>query len=197
MRYVLLGLVAFPLVSYACDDYASWRKVNKDCTWTNAAEEAVAASSLPTKNPTDVTDFCPNYSALTTDQKSKFWVGLLSAVARPESNYKPETTYTEDFNDSSGKKVISRGLLQISIESANQKLYGCGIEKSEDLQDSVINLQCGVKILDAWVRKDGVIASYVKGQPRGGGRYWSTLRKSNNHLPELMKSTSSLPFCRK
>lgn len=197
MKYILLIFMVFPLSSQACEDYASWRKANKDCVWTNAAEKAVAASSLATRTPTDVLDFCPNYSALAIDQRNKFWVGLLSAVARPESNYKPETTYTEDFNDSSGKKVISRGLLQISIESANQKLYSCGIKKSEDLQDSIINLQCGVKILDAWVRKDNVIASYTKGQTRGGGRYWSTLRKSNNHLPELVENTSSLPFCTK
>lgn len=197
MRLFLLFYLSLPFYAQACEDYASWRKVNKDCSWTSGAEKAVAASSLASRNPTDVSDFCPHYSALSTDQKNKFWVGLLSAIARPESNYKPETTYTEDFNDSSGKKVISRGLLQISIESANQKLYSCGIKKSEDLQDPTINLQCGVKILDAWVRKDNVIASYIKGQPRGGGRYWSTLRQSKGHLPELKGNTTSLPFCKK
>ena len=122
-------------------------------------------------------------------------MGLLSIVARPESNFKPETTFTESFADSKGKKVVSRGLLQISIESANQKKYGCGIQKAEDLHDPAVNLTCGVKILDAWVQTDGVIASYGQHPPRGGGRYWSTLRERNKHLPEIRGFTRSLKVC--
>lgn len=193
----VLVLAFFSSSALACDDYASWRKVNKDCSWTNAAEKAAAASSLSTQSPSDVTDFCPSYPHLNAEKRNKFWAGLLSAMARPESNYKPSITYTENFTDGSGKKVISRGLLQISIESANQKRYSCGVKQSEDLHDSSINLACGIKILEAWVVNDQVIASYQKGTSRGGGRYWSVLRKSNNHLPEIMGNTSSLPFCKK
>jgi Transglycosylase SLT domain len=179
-----------------CVDYASWRKVNKDCFWTKAAETAAAASSLSKQTPADVTNFCPNYANLATEQRNMFWAGLLSAMARPESNYKPGAIYTENFTDGSGKKVISRGLLQISIESANQKRYACGIKKSEDLHDSTTNLSCGVKILEAWVINDNTIASYTTGQARGGGRYWSVLRKANNHLPEITGNTASMPFCK-
>jgi Transglycosylase SLT domain len=180
-----------------CVDYALWRKVNKDCSWTKAAEAAATASSLSKQTPSDIADFCPNYVNLEAERRNMFWAGLLSAVARPESNYKPGATYTENFTDGSGKKVISRGLLQISIESANQKRYACGIKKSEDLHDSTINLSCGVKILESWVVNDNTIASYTDGQARGGGRYWSVLRKSNNHLPEITGNTASLPFCKK
>ena len=198
MKYlIVVALASVSSLGFACDDYASWRIVNKDCSWTNAAEKAASESSLSKQIPSDVTKFCPNYQNLGMEQRNKFWVGLVSAMARPESNYKPSATYTEDFPDSSGKKVISRGLLQISIESANQKRYSCGIKKSEDLHDASINLSCGIKILEAWVVNDKVIASYKKGQSRGGGRYWSVLRKSNNHLPEIIGNTSALAFCEK
>jgi hypothetical protein len=53
-----------------------------------------------------------------------------------------------------------------------------------------------VKILDAWVKADGVIATYGTGPARGGGRYWSTLRESNKHLPELTGFTKNLAACR-
>jgi len=195
MRALLIfsGLLAVTPVM-ACDDYASWRQVNEDCAWTTATEEAVIHSSLPQRIPTDVTSFCPNYANLDPLHRSRFWVGLLSAMARPESNYNPAATYTESFDDGSGNRVISRGLLQISIESANQQRYACGIEKDEDLHIPRVNLQCGVKILEAWVVNDNVIASYQK-PSRGGGRYWSVLRASNNRLPEIMGITSSLAFC--
>lgn len=196
MKHLLvLAALLLSTSAMACEDYASWRKVNKDCSWTTSAEEAAKKSSLSQLTPTDIASFCPNYEKLDTANRNKFWAGLLSAMARPESNYKPEATYTENFTDGSGKKVISRGLLQISIESANQKRYSCGIAKSEDLHVPKINLECGIKILEAWVKNDNVIAAYSK-PSRGGGRYWSVLRASNKRLPEITGNTASLPFCK-
>lgn len=193
---IALALFALPTLTLACEDYASWRKSNKDCSWTAAAEAAVAASKLSETLPGDIGSFCHKYPSLPISQRNRFWTGLLSAIARPESNYNPNATYTEKFNDGSGKKVVSRGLLQISIESANQKRYSCAIAKAEDLHDPATNLRCGVKILEAWVVQDNTIASYVKGKPRGGGRYWSTLRQAKGFLPELQGNTSALAFCR-
>jgi soluble lytic murein transglycosylase-like protein len=81
------------------------------------------------------------------------------------------------------------------IESANQKRYGFGIEKAEALHDPATNLAYGVKILNAWVKADGVIATYGNAPARGGGRYWSTLREREKHLPEITKFTQSLAVC--
>src|SRR5215510_5826941 len=182
---VFLAVSLIVLAPLACaEDYAAWARKNPDGSWTAAAEAAVAASSLPQAVPADIDKFCPGYAARNTDERKVFWVGLLSIVARPESNFKPETKFTEEFADAQGNKVVSRGLLQISIESANQRKYSCGIVKAEDLHDPAINLGCGVKILAAWVKTDNVIATWGTGKPVGGGRYWSTLREKNNHLPE-------------
>jgi hypothetical protein len=177
-------------------DYAAWSKKNPDGSWTALTEKAVAASALPGLVPNDIKRFCPAYPDLSADDRKKFWVGLLSAMARPESNFKPEVSYTEKFNDGRGEPVVSRGLLQLSIESANQKRHGCAIAKAEDLHDSAVNLPCGVKILEAWVKADGVIAYDPEGRNRGGGRYWSVMRTSKKHLAEITGFTGKLAVCR-
>jgi hypothetical protein len=195
-----LALLLFSVsMATHADDYGAWRIKNTDGSWSRFTEEAVKASSLPKVVPIDIDKFCPAYKGKTEVDRIIFWTGLISIIARPESNFKPETTYTESFPDAQGKKVISRGLLQISIESANQKRYSCAIGKSKDLHDPKTNLTCGVKILDAWVKADNVVATYSGQNPIGGGRYWSTLREKSdpkkNHLPELTKFTRSLSVC--
>lgn len=195
-----LAILSLMAIAHAeASDYSAWAKKNGDGSWTKATEAAVQNSKLTGALPADIEMFCPGYKARDATARKMFWVGLLSIVARPESNFKPETSYTESFEDAQGNKVVSRGLLQISIESANQKKYSCGIKKAEDLHDPATNLTCGVKILDAWVTTDNAIATYIGQSPRGGGRYWSTLREKadgkKNRLPELTKFTRSLSVC--
>lgn len=178
-------------------DYAAWSEQNRDGSWTRAAEKAVANSPLIQVSPADVREFCPRYSRLSTIDRRKFWVGLLSAMALPESGFNPARFFQERFHDAKGRPVVSRGLLQISIESANQKRYDCEVEHAGLLHDPVINLRCGVKILAKWVKDDGVIASNVRnGTHKGGGRYWSTLRKKTGHVEKIQQFTRELSFCK-
>lgn len=179
----------------ATTDYAAWAKKEKTGQWTAITEAAVKASELPKLLPEDIDKFCPSYANLTTDDRVVFWTGLVSIIARPESNFKPETTYTEKFVDARGQLVVSRGLLQISIESANQQAYGCKITDKKSLHEPAVNLRCGVRILSALVSRDKVIASWGNKPIRGGARYWSTLRESNNHLAELSGFTTHLKVC--
>jgi hypothetical protein len=200
LRLALLALcLAATGASAQTSDYGAWRKKNTDGSWTRFAEEAVRNSTLPQSKPSDITKFCPSYEAKSEAERVQFWAGLLSIIARLESNFNPAATYTESFADSQGNKVVSRGLLQISIESANQKRYSCGIKKAEDLHDPKTNLTCGVRILDAWVKADAAIATPKNQNPIGGGRYWSTLREKSdpkrNHLPEITNFTRALPVC--
>lgn len=203
-----LALITFMAASsqsaWASYDYAAWSAKNRDGSWTRTAESAVIRSALVNTVPADIGYFCPSYPNLNRLDRGRFWVGLLSAMAKPESNFKPEASYTERFHDSQGKRVVSRGLLQISIESANQKRYDCDIPYASKLHDPKINLHCGVKILAKWVHTDGVIAK-TRGtngqltpslrQPKGGARYWSTLRGKNGHLRNIADFTRNLPFC--
>jgi hypothetical protein len=129
----------------------------------------------------------------------------ISIMAKYESSFKPETIFYECSKKSNvygktafydkergwcmkgvsqydGGFVISRGLLQISIASA--KSYGCPIEKSTDLHNAQINLECGVKIATNWINKDGV---FFGGDKLGIGRYWSVGRKSSPSNTKILK----------
>lgn len=177
-------------------DYAAWRNVNADGSWTLAAESAVKATKLPKLAPKDITGFCPVYDQLDTDKRTRFWAGLLSAMAKPESGFKPNTKYVEpDIVDANNQNVVSRGLLQLSMESANQKAYGCGIQKAQDLHKVDVNLTCAARILSHWVEKDGIIAATSK-PAVGGARYWSVLRAWRGHLAEISGFTKGMEFCK-
>lgn len=104
------------------------------------------------------------------------WEGLIPALAFYESTWNPKVTYTENFKDAQGKFVISRGLLQISQESANG--WGCGIKKAEDIHDPKTNIQCGMKIM-AGLLKDSpnpIFGRTPEGYWIGLARYWSPFR---------------------
>lgn len=138
--------------------------------YTALAENAVRTygTELLKAEPKDIADFCGNWKGI---DRVKFYEAMLAAMAKRESAWDPTTKYTESFSDAKGVKVVSRGLLQISIESANQSAYKCNIKNANELHDPSINLNCGVKILNYWA-KDGYLAK----DKLGAGRYWSTMR---------------------
>lgn len=99
---------------------------------------------------------------------------LLSVIAQRESNFKPETKYNETGHL---QGVVSRGLFQISKDSANQSAYGCNITSAEQLHEPTINIKCAVRILAYQAVKTGTL---IDGTDKGGcGRYWSVCRSKN------------------
>ena len=193
---VMALLLALSAGAGHAQDYAAWKKVDKDGSWTLAAENAVKATTLATLAPKDIMTFCPAYDGLDADKRSRFWVGLLSAMAKPESGFKPETKYVEpDIVDANSQHVVSRGLLQISMESANQKAYGCGIQQAQDLHKVDVNLNCAARIMRHWVEKDGLIAAASK-PAVGAARYWSVLRAWRGHLVEITGFTKGMEVCK-
>lgn len=176
------------------NDYAAWSDRPAANSWTPISENSVKLVSLYSQSPNDIQMFCPNYSALKEKGKTRFWVGLISVMARYESNFEPSTAYKEDFKDASNNPVISRGLLQLSIESANQRRYNCLIPSAKHLHDPVVNIECSFKILAALVSKDQVIAYSTTGN-KGGARYWAVLRNTGHALEGIKDFTNSLPFC--
>lgn len=145
--------------------------------------------------PADRATFCPNYGNLSYSQRKQYWTYMLSAMARFESNFNTNSKYTEAFSDSNGNNVISRGLLQISIESGNG--YGCGLKSAQDLHDPLQNLACGIRILNRWVGRDGRIAGKVSGSWRGGARYWAVLREGDKtSYQSIVKWSNALSICK-
>lgn len=107
--------------------------------------------------------------------KLQFYIMLISALARFESNFDTNAKYVEKFPDAKGKSVVSRGLLQMSIESGNGN-YGCGFKTENDLHDAKQNLACGVRAMAKLIGQDKVIAGGAKGAWKGMARYWSPFR---------------------
>ncbi|WP_041544544.1 MULTISPECIES: lytic transglycosylase domain-containing protein [Chelativorans] len=173
---------------------ARWDGVAGADGYTRLALDAVRrnGSALVSNVPEDVSRYCPGYEKANADDRASFWVGLLSALAKWESNFKPAVTFTEpDIYDASGNNVISRGLLQLSFESANA--YGCGLRTADDLHDPGTNLTCGVKILSRLVTRSGVIAS--DGRPwRGAAAYWSPFRDQAKRA-DIQSWTSRQSYC--
>lgn len=173
---------------------AAWDVRPEGRTWTQVAHQAVAvlAPQLVTLTPTDIDAFCPGYRGANPDGRRAFYVALLAELSRYESNFDPSVSFTESFTDSTGRRVVSRGLLQLSQESANG--YGCGITDAQQLHDPETNIRCAVRILGRWVERDGVIAGYNAGAWRGASRYWSPFR-DRNKLVDLQATLNAQPFC--
>jgi hypothetical protein len=148
---------------------------------------------LINKRPDDILTFCPNYDNLNDDGKKIFWISLLAAMTRFESSFNPEARFTEAFTDANGNRVISRGLLQLSIESSLG--YRCPLNSAQDLHDPELNLDCAVRIMDRWIDRDGAITFQTSsGAWRGGARYWSVLRKAST-LGSIREKTRSNEVC--
>lgn len=172
-------------------------KVSGSKEWTTHVDRELdrLGKNLLDVIPADRSLFCPKYSKLSYGQRKQYWAFMLSAMVRFESNFKTSTSFTEGFNDSNGKPVISRGLLQISIESGNA--YGCGFKSTKDLHDPLQNLSCGIRILDRWVDRDGRIAGKVDSKWRGGARYWAVLRAGDkSSYKSILSWSQNLSICK-
>jgi len=129
--------------------------------------------------PKDIKDYCPNYKNATNEKKTQFWTALISSLSYFESTHSSTVSYAEKFTNSKGKTVVSRGLLQISLESSNG--YQCDVTQENQLHQPRVNLECGVKILSHLVKKDAVISAKKqklmgKSSWLGAARYWSPFR---------------------
>lgn len=175
---------------------ARWEASQRDgAKWSQYVfqQVPVLGKDLLARAPADIASFCPGYSDLNTADKKNFWVYFLSAMTQLESGHRPEVSFQEAFNDSQGNPVISRGLLQISIESGNA--YGCGFRNEQEVHDPYKNLDCGLRILNRWIGRDGVISGGGSGAWRGGARYWAVLRKES-HLVNIRSWVKAQAICR-
>jgi transglycosylase-like protein with SLT domain len=128
--------------------------------------------------------FAPRYSTLDVSGQVKFWAEFFIAIARFESSWKPH----EIFHEPPPLGVDSVGLLQLSYEDEPVYHLEHLDRAGKSLEDPLVNLRCGVKIMATLVAKDGVVAATVDGKHRGGARYWSVLRAGGrHHLEEIRR----------
>lgn len=173
-------------------------KATDAAKWSKYCVETVSAMPMVDIVPTD---FKAKFPAGKLD-RAIFWCHLLSKMAQYESNYKPETIYKECSKDSKkykdakwfesekayciggskldGGVAISRGLFQISIQSANS--YGANLTDPKKLHGPLTNIWAAILILNRWVVNDKVVAV----DKLGCARYWSVCRPTSDSKPKIM-----------
>ena len=159
----------------------SWDSNPERKAWSSQLLESVASAKheLERGNPEL---FAPGYSGLGAQAQIKFWAELFVAMAKFESSWKPH----EIFHEPPPLGVDSVGLLQLSYEDEPRYHLEHLDRNAKSLEDPLVNLRCGVKIMSTLVAKDAVIASSDGGKHRGGARYWSVLRAgAGHHLDEI------------
>jgi hypothetical protein len=158
--------------------------------WTAATVEALRASGLPDLVPADVAAFWPFYEGAEREARIQFWLMLVSAVARCESNFDPECVYEEP--EPLNQKSI--GLLQLSL---TDRRYGCDFPDEESIKEAPRNLRGGVLIMDSLAGRAGRIGGDSAHRKSGLAAYWSTLRvpRPGHHDSRayVISRTRSLP----
>lgn len=153
--------------------------------WTNSAWTQILVDEISKKNwPSDIKTPCPKKIEI-----KECVAQLLSIMSKYESNFNLDEIYKEDIKDAKGEAVLSRGLLQISQESANQKAYGCNIKNAKDLHDVKTNLSCAVNILYYQASKSKTLMSEPK---LGCASYWSVCRESSKSNVKIKSYLDSL-----
>lgn len=126
--------------------------------------------------------FVQGYSGLTDELKLKFWAELVIAMAWRESSWNPHNIYHEP----PPLGVDSVGLLQLSYEDEVPYSLEPLDREAHSLEDPLINLRCGIKVLAKLIADDGVVASSNGKHHKGSPRYWSVMRPgSTHHLEEI------------
>jgi hypothetical protein len=118
-------------------------------SWTRAALAALRThgSDIEKTVPRDIAAWCPAYVDNPPHLRRAFWVGMMSALAKHESTYRPTAV---------GGPNLWYGLLQIYPDTARR--YGCRATTGEALKDPEDNLSCAVRIMNVTVPRDNAIA---------------------------------------
>jgi hypothetical protein len=163
----------------------SWDTVEARKAWSAELIKAVRAhkADLDLGNPEA---FIPGYSQLTADQQLKFWGELIVAMAKYESNWKPNVI----FHEPPPLGIDSVGLLQLSYEDQPGYKLEPLDRARKSLEDPLVNLRCAVKIMAKLLARDRVVAKGAKKQSRGAARYWSVLREGHK-IDEIKARTKA------
>lgn len=152
--------------------------------WTRAAMSAIAmhGSDLETAVPRDIDAWCPAYAQNPPEQRRAFWAGMMSALAKHESTYRP---------DAVGGGGLWYGLLQIYPDTARR--YGCRARTGDALTDPEDNLSCAVRIMAVTVPRDLAVAVH-DGRWRGVAADWGPMT-NNAKISEMSTWTRAQSYC--
>ncbi len=163
-----------------------WQHRPNHALWTRSALAALNSHGAPLLDliPGDVATWCPAYIEASKPQRSAFWVGFLSALAKYESTYK------ETAVGGGGKWF---GLLQIAPATARG--YGCAARSGQALKSGAANLSCAIRIMSVTVPRDRVIHGYKRGKGQGVTADWGPMHSSRKRR-EMADWLRSQSYCK-
>ena len=162
---------------------ARWGSGPRKSIWTRAAMSAIEGhTNLAETLPRDIDAWCPAYRDNPPDQRRAFWVGLMSALAKHESTYRPRAV-------GGGNRWF--GLLQISPATARG--YGCRAGTGSALLVAAENLSCAARIMNTTVRRDQAIAVY-EGRWRGVAADWGPM-SNRAKIADMSAWTRAQSYC--
>lgn len=173
----------------------SWEIKEGRETWTQKVKQEINANYDAFDLTKDQLDFCPNYNRLMRPERVYVWAEMVSLIAKYESNWNPATV----FGEPPPLNVDSIGLLQLSYEDKAYAKFCDLSRQSNSLKNPIKNLECGVRIMAYWMKKDGFVTSKL--QNVGLGRYWSTMRplkkgKPRESFTKIKAAMNALPMCK-
>ena len=159
-----------------------WENQPEAALWTRAALSALKehGARLPQTVPRDIENWCPAYASADEKQRRAFWVGLISALARHESTFRPQAV-------GGGGRWF--GLLQISPGTARG--YGCRARSGAALKDGAANLSCAIRIMARTVARDQVVSEGMRGVAADWGPFHSRKKRT-----EMMNWTRRQTYCK-
>ena len=152
--------------------------------WTRAAMVSVGAygDGLDSIVPRDIDTWCPAYAQNSPTLQRAFWVGMMSALAKHESTYRPTAV---------GGPDLWYGLLQIYPDTARR--YGCRARTGEALKNPVENLSCAARIMAVTVARDQAVA-VRDSRWRGVAADWGPMTKPSK-IAEMAAWTRKQTYC--
>ena len=184
-------------------------------------KELRAASDLLEAKPADVAAWCPKYASLTKEQRAVFYGHMIAEAAKWESSldpskntyecrstcvYKGGCRYVEGRgycmkggHSLDGGLVISRGLMQMSLESAQS--IGCPLKEPKELNDPLKNLSCAVRGFNLYIPGGGYIATKGSDEKwKGAAAYWAVWRGTNEYTKQsraaIQAASLKAPGCK-
>ena len=158
-----------------------WDHVDGSERWTRAAMRALDqhGDDLVDTDPQDIGAWCPAYRDADEWDRKAFWAGLLSAMAKHESTYRPRAV---------GGDGLWYGLVQILPATARS--YGCRAQTGEALKDGALNMSCAVRILNHTVPRDNVVSKGMRGVAADWGPFHSPAKRE-----DMRDWIVDQPFC--
>ena len=160
-----------------------WARIDGSDRWTMAMLTALATHgrALEQMVPSDIASWCPAYPENDAQQRRYFWGGLISALTKHESTYRPSVA------GDGGKSI---GLMQIRPGTA--RAYGCAARSSQALRAPGANLACAVRILAQTVPRDGVVSAGMRGAAADWGPFHQRRKREDMRAWMLQQ-----PYCQK